>query len=82
MAKSMEEEIKLTKASNNNKHNDGEDEECFFDPDLFSNKEVSIVTYTIGNEKLIQDIICSKAATTDHDLTGQIVWPISIFLSW
>lgn len=24
----------------------------------------------------------SKAASTDYDLTGQIVWPVSVFLSW
>lgn len=27
-------------------------------------------------------VLCSKAASTDFDLTGQVVWPVSIFLSW
>jgi hypothetical protein len=27
-------------------------------------------------------ILCSQAASTDYDLTGQVVWPVSVFLSW
>ena len=27
-------------------------------------------------------LLCSQAASTDFDLTGQVVWPVSIFLSW
>lgn len=29
-----------------------------------------------------QTILCSKMSTTDHDLTGQIVWPASVILAW
>lgn len=28
-----------------------------------------------------QKLLCSHAASTDHDLTGQVVWPVSAFLS-
>lgn len=27
-------------------------------------------------------LLCSQAASTDHDLTGQVVWPVSVFLAW
>eukprot|EP00644_Phytophthora_capsici_P001906 jgi/Phyca11/6817/fgenesh1_pm.PHYCAscaffold_14_\ len=27
-------------------------------------------------------LLSSHAASTDHDLTGQVVWPVSIFLAW
>jgi hypothetical protein len=27
-------------------------------------------------------ILCSTAASTDYDLTGQVVWPVSVFLTW
>ena len=30
---------------------------------------------------LEQTVLCSTAATTDHDLTGQIVWPVSEYLA-
>lgn len=29
-----------------------------------------------------QSLLCSNMSTTDHDLTGQIVWPASKNLSW
>lgn len=27
-------------------------------------------------------LLCSNMSTTDHDLTGQIVWPAAVVLSW
>ncbi|KUF89962.1 hypothetical protein AM588_10002513 [Phytophthora nicotianae] len=29
-----------------------------------------------------QKLLSSHAASTDHDLTGQVVWPVSAFLAW
>lgn len=29
-----------------------------------------------------QKLRSSRAASTDHDLTGQVVWPVSAFLAW
>ncbi len=29
-----------------------------------------------------QSLLCSGMSSTDHDLTGQIVWPASEILSW
>ncbi|ETW02466.1 hypothetical protein, variant [Aphanomyces invadans] len=36
--------------------------------------------YEFGDTR--QSLLSSKAASTDHDLTGQVVWPVSILLSW
>jgi hypothetical protein len=33
-------------------------------------------------DEVEQPIMCSEAASTDYDLTGQTVWPVSIFLAW
>ena len=29
-----------------------------------------------------QRLLCSNQSSTDHDLTGQIVWPASLLLCW
>lgn len=31
---------------------------------------------------LKQPLLCSNMSSTDHDLTGQIVWPACVLLSW
>jgi predicted nicotinamide N-methyase len=33
-------------------------------------------------EDLQQPLLCSNMSSTDHDLTGQIVWPACVLLSW
>jgi len=33
-------------------------------------------------EELSQAVLCSGMSTTAHDLTGQIVWPACVLLSW
>ena len=33
-------------------------------------------------EDLTQPLLCSNMSSTDHDLTGQIVWPACVLLSW
>ena len=32
--------------------------------------------------ELQQPLLCSPQCSTDYDLTGQIVWPASVLLSW
>lgn len=32
--------------------------------------------------ELTQPLLCSNMSSTDHDLTGQIVWPACVLLSW
>lgn len=33
-------------------------------------------------DDLQQPLLCSNMSSTDHDLTGQIVWPACVLLSW
>ncbi len=44
------------------------------------NRATKLTTYAIDG--LAQPLLASTASSTDHDLTGQIVWPVSIFLAW
>lgn len=59
---------------------DDDDDECFFVPDLFLNEDYDVVTYEIGD--VSQRVLCLQSASTDHDLTGQVVWPVSVLLAW
>lgn len=40
------------------------------------------ITKTFNFQDDVQLLLCSNMSSTDHDLTGQIVWPASILLSW
>ncbi|KAL0586285.1 hypothetical protein ABG067_004134 [Albugo candida] len=55
-------------------------EDSYFCADLFVSKEYE--TKVFDFDLIQQKVLCSLAASTDHDLTGQVVWPVSIFLSW
>lgn len=57
-----------------------EDYEDFFSTDLFVNRSYDAQTFDFGVVQ--QQLLCSHAASTDHDLTGQVVWPVSAFLAW
>ncbi|KAE8904042.1 hypothetical protein PF002_g24187 [Phytophthora fragariae] len=57
-----------------------EDYEDFFSTDLFVNRDYETQEFDFGVVK--QQLLCSHAASTDHDLTGQVVWPVSAFLAW
>eukprot|EP00624_Nannochloropsis_granulata_P003673 evm.model.NODE_28528_length_50078_cov_28.909842.16 len=62
-------------------HSPHEDEgECFFNPELFMNKTLAPITYRFPG--LEQTVWASNASSTDHDQTGEIIWPISVFLAW
>ena len=57
------------------------DEECDLDLyNFFVCEEYVEKKWTFGD--IEQPLLCSKMCCTDHDLTGQIVWPASILLSW
>ena len=49
--------------------------------DLFTNKDYSTTDVSIpcyGEDRILNISIASSiAASTDHDLTGQIIWPCS-----
>jgi predicted nicotinamide N-methyase len=53
---------------------------------LFTITDYSNVTITIPRHDTCENdlqvtLACSQAATTDYDLTGQIIWPVSVLLS-
>ncbi|ETO80969.1 hypothetical protein F444_04645 [Phytophthora nicotianae P1976] len=56
------------------------DYEDFFSTDLFVNRDYESQEFDFGVVK--QKLLSSHAASTDHDLTGQVVWPVSAFLAW
>ncbi|KAF0699186.1 Aste57867_10238 [Aphanomyces stellatus] len=58
---------------------DGEYDD-YFNAALFLNENYTNTEYVFGD--ITQNLLSSKAASTDHDLTGQVVWPVSILLSW
>ncbi|KAG7386843.1 hypothetical protein PHYPSEUDO_015153 [Phytophthora pseudosyringae] len=58
----------------------GADYEDFFSTDLFVNRDYTSQEFDFGVAK--QKLLSSHAASTDHDLTGQVVWPVSAFLAW
>ena len=57
-----------------------DDDVCCFEPSLFLNEDYEEVTYEVGAVR--QRVLCLRAASTDHDLTGQVVWPVSCLLAW
>ena len=52
--------------------------------DMFANlfvcEQYVVKNFSFWERK--QSLLCSNMSTTDHDLTGQIVWPASNNLSW
>lgn len=40
------------------------------------------ITKNWSFDSLQQQLLCSNMSSTDHDLTGQIVWPACVLLSW
>lgn len=45
---------------------------------LFVDEDYQEETFDVG---VTQRLLCLRAACTDHDLTGQVVWPVSVFLA-
>lgn len=59
---------------------DSEDVEDIFEPSLFVNTSYELEEISIG-EVVVKLYALHKSATTDHDLTGQILWPAAKILS-
>jgi hypothetical protein len=59
---------------------DEEDEEGGMFAGLFICEQYVAKRFEFWGRK--QALLCSNMSTTDHDLTGQIVWPASKNLSW
>ncbi|XP_020571761.1 protein N-lysine methyltransferase METTL21A isoform X1 [Phalaenopsis equestris] len=57
---------------------DGE-EEIIFDDSLFINRDYELTTFNFGDSVL--QLFCLPSASTDYDLTGQLVWPGAVLLN-
>eukprot|EP00936_MAST-01D_sp_MAST-1D-sp1_P001817 g1817.t1 len=72
-------------ASNLDDTDDADYADCMFS--LFLDEDYREMTYSFpsyGNslEVVEQPCLALRAASTEYDRTGQIVWPVSVFLSW
>lgn len=57
-----------------NMHNEqDEEEEVYWDESFFVNDSYEMRTFTYGSHVL--RLLCLPSASTDYDLTGQLVWP-------
>ena len=68
------------RASNGGTRRDDDDAEDIFDPGLFLNEDYAEHAYELGDGAQ-QTCLCLEGASTDHDLTGQVVWPVSVALA-
>lgn len=50
-----------------------------FDPGLFLNEECTLFSVNVGG--LDETLEASSAASTEYDLTGQVIWPVSRLLA-
>ena len=57
-----------------------DDDACYFESSLFLNEDYETVAFDVGG--VTQRVLCLTSASTDHDLTGQVVWPVSVLLAW
>lgn len=55
-------------------------DDFYYDPNMFISKDYVRKQFSFGC--INQDMLCSAAATTDFDLTGQIIWPASQVMAW
>lgn len=55
---------------------------------FFLNEDYVIKSFVFGEEQedaeqqLTQSLLCSNSSCTSHDLTGQIIWPAAMLLSF
>ena len=59
---------------------DDDDDDVIFEAGLFLNEDYDEVAFEVGG--VTQRVLCLQSASTDHDLTGQVVWPVSVLLAW
>ncbi|XP_010271830.1 PREDICTED: protein N-lysine methyltransferase METTL21A [Nelumbo nucifera] len=58
--------------------NEDDDVVCL-DESFFINDNYQLTTFTFGSEVL--QLLCLQSASTDYDLTGQLVWPGAMLLN-
>ncbi|XP_038973838.1 protein N-lysine methyltransferase METTL21A-like isoform X2 [Phoenix dactylifera] len=58
---------------------DEADDTLFLDESFFVNRDYDLTTFTFGSHVL--NLFCLRSASTDYDLTGQLVWPGAVLLN-
>ncbi|THU68564.1 hypothetical protein C4D60_Mb08t05220 [Musa balbisiana] len=58
---------------------DGDDDTVCLGESFFLNRDYELTTFTFGSHSL--DLLCLRSASTDFDLTGQLVWPGAVLLN-
>ncbi|KAL7202744.1 hypothetical protein ACSBR1_034249 [Camellia fascicularis] len=58
---------------------EGEDDTVCLDESFFINDDYQLTTFTFGSQVL--QLFCLQSASTDFDLTGQLVWPGATLLN-
>ncbi|KAK3125845.1 hypothetical protein QOZ80_7BG0610440 [Eleusine coracana subsp. coracana] len=56
-----------------------EDDVVCLDPSFFVDRSYEMTTFTFGSHVL--NLLCLRAASTDYDLTGQLVWPGAVLMN-
>uniref|UniRef100_A0A0E0QBW0 Uncharacterized protein n=2 Tax=Oryza TaxID=4527 RepID=A0A0E0QBW0_ORYRU len=56
-----------------------EDDVVCLDPSFFVDRSYETTTFTFGSQVL--HLLCLRAASTDYDLTGQLVWPGAVLMN-
>lgn len=56
-----------------------EDDIVCLDPSFFVDRSYEMTTFTFGSHEL--RLLCLRAASTDFDLTGQLVWPGAVIMN-
>ncbi|XP_065880064.1 uncharacterized protein [Euphorbia lathyris] len=62
-----------------NTENEEEEEIVCLDESFFINDDYQLTTFTFGSHVL--QLLCLQSASTDFDLTGQLVWPGAMLLN-
>ncbi|KAI4308215.1 hypothetical protein L6164_031313 [Bauhinia variegata] len=64
---------------NQHQHEEEEEEIVCLDESFFINDNYQLTTFTFGSQVI--QLFCLQSASTDFDLTGQLVWPGAILLN-
>ncbi|WJX31986.1 hypothetical protein P8452_20364 [Trifolium repens] len=59
--------------------NDDEEEIICLDPSFFIDDNYQLTEFTFGSQQI--QLFCLQSASTDFDLTGQLVWPGAMLLN-
>ncbi|WOL03184.1 protein N-lysine methyltransferase METTL21A [Canna indica] len=62
-----------------NEAEESDDDTVCLGESFFVNREYNLTTFTFGPHSL--RLLCLRSASTDYDLTGQLVWPGAVLLN-